>query len=102
MITEADLPTEADLDMLADKVVERLSANVISAALPAWVGEWVREATQHGVYQWQYTIPMMRGTCMAAEFRFSPDGSFQLELRDTAGSPFWRGTFRPEATDAKS
>lgn len=82
-------------DTVAELVTEKLSASVIPSSFPAEIGEWIREACAHGLRQWIYTIPMMGPSAMFAEFRFNPDGTFNLELRDTNGLPFWRGTFRP-------
>ena len=92
----------AAFDMLAEKIVKRLSASVIPSALPAWAGDWIREVAKHGSYVWSYTIPMGAGTCMGVFSRLNPDGSLHMEFHDTNGCPFWRGTFRPEVSNAHS
>ena len=37
------------------------------------------------------TPPVMWGTL----WELNPDGTMQLDLRDSSGFTFWRGTFRP-------
>jgi hypothetical protein len=35
------------------------------------------------------------GTCIGTQWKLNPDGTASLELTDTNGQIFWRGTFRP-------
>ena len=92
-ITAVDL--EVLFDKVACKVAERLSASVIPSSFPAEIGDWIRETTEHGGCVYRHMIPMRGPTAMFADYRINPDGTLNMELQDTNGCPFWRGTFRP-------
>lgn len=83
------------VDKVADRVAERLSESVIPSSFPAAVGDWIREACKHGAVLWIHTLPMNGPTAITTEYRMNPDGTLNLEFRDTRGCTFWRGTFRP-------
>lgn len=87
---------------IAGLVVEKLRGSVISSSFPAKVGGWIRQTAEHHTLLWTHTIPMNPpGTCLLTDWRLNPDGTLQLELRDSTGLTFWRGTFRPvEASHA--
>jgi hypothetical protein len=89
-------------ESFAAAVVEKLSASVIPSSLPARVGDWIRQTAQYNSLLWTHTIPMNpAGTAMIMEWRLNPDGTLNLELRDSTGQTFWRGTFQPvEPPDA--
>ena len=93
MSTYPDAETLAG--QITDRIVERLSASVIPSSFPAEIGDWIRDACKHGAMLWRHTIPMSGPTALFAEYRVNPDGTLNLELQDTNGCPFWRGTFRP-------
>ena len=95
-----DVTHPADICQLADTVaelvMEKLGASVIPSSFPAEVGDWIRGTTRHSPLLWVHTIPMNPpGTCINMEWRLNPDGTMQLDLRDSSGFTFWRGTFRP-------
>jgi hypothetical protein len=88
-------------ESFAAAVVEKLSASVIPSSIPAAVGEWIRRTAEHNSYVWRFSIPMAGATCMCTDWTLNPDGTINLELQDTNGRRFWRGTFRPaEAVNA--
>lgn len=82
-------------ESFAAAVVEKLGASVIPSSIPAEVGDWIREAVKHGGCVYRYMIPMGGATALFTDWRVNPDGTLNLELQDTNGRPFWRGTFRP-------
>jgi hypothetical protein len=82
-------------ESFAAAVVEKLSASVMPSSIPAEIGEWVRQTAEHGSYVWRFSIPMAGATAMCTDWTLNPDGTIQLELQDTCGRRFWRGTFRP-------
>jgi len=90
------------VDGLADKIITRLSASVIPSSFPAYVGAMIREACKFGQVHGNYVIPLRGPLAIRAMYYFSPDGTFQIELSDINGSPFWRGTFRPEEEAANA
>lgn len=82
--------------LMAGFVVEELGASVIPSSLPAHIGAWIRATATHNALLWVHTIPMNPpGNAMIQEWRLNPDGTLNLELRDSSGQTFWRGTFRP-------
>lgn len=85
--------TGAELDALADKVADRLREPMISAALPAEVGELLRKMGQYGTYSHQDWIPWMAAG-LRTDWRVSADGSLSLSLMDCNGQMLWQGTFR--------
>ena len=91
-----------ELDELADKVVTRLNGSVISSALPANLGEYIRVAT--GGLRWQVShwVPLAGQYGLQMEWVIENDGVIRLEMSDPAGWVFWRGVFRAEKTDANS
>jgi hypothetical protein len=80
---------------IAHLIVEKLSASVIPSSLPAHIGDWVRRTAKHNSMLWCFSIPMADATALLTDWQLNPDGTIQLELRDTNGQRFWRGTFRP-------
>jgi hypothetical protein len=85
--------------LMAGLVVKELRGSVISSSFPAEIGGWIRQTAEHHALLWTHTIPMRpSGTCILTDWRLNPDGTLQLELRDSNGMTFWRGTFRPEET----
>jgi hypothetical protein len=90
---DADICELADL--VGELIVERLTASVIPSSFPAEIGDWIREASEHGARLYRHVIPMTGPTAIFADWRIQPDGCLMLELQDTNGCPFWRGTFRP-------
>lgn len=94
-VHELDEEGERIVGRVADRIVDRLSASVIPSSFPAEIGDWIRRSYQDGARIWRHVIPMNGPTCICADYRFNPDGTFQLELQDTNGRCFWRGTFRP-------
>lgn len=94
MITTADA-SAAELDLLASMITEKLRGSAICSSIPAEIGEWIREATKHGARRYSHTLPMAGPTAMFIEYQYNPDGTLNMEFRDTNGCPFWNGTFRP-------
>jgi hypothetical protein len=88
-------------ESFAAAVVEKLGASVIPSSFPAYVGKQIRQAAAHGGCMWVHTIPMGGAMCLLAEYRLNPDGTLNLEFKDSNGCIFWRGTFRP-AEEASS
>ena len=89
-------------ESFAAAVVEKLSASVIPSSIPAEVGQWVRATATHGSFWWQFSIPMAGATSMGTRWKLHPDGTIGLELTDTNGQIFWRGTFRPAEREASA
>jgi hypothetical protein len=90
-----------DPEPFAAAIVEKLGASVIPSSIPAEIGEWIRRTAEHNSYVWRFSIPMAGATCMCTDWTLNPDGTINLELQDTNGRRFWRGTFRPaEAVNA--
>lgn len=85
------------IELLTARITERLSASVISSVFPAFIGEQIREAHQAGGRVMSHVIPLKGPVALFAHYRFNPDGTINMEFRDTAGRPFWEGTFRPAA-----
>jgi hypothetical protein len=104
-MTEVPLPELAaaagrvDLDELADKIVARLGGSVISSAIPASVGEWLRAAVGDYPFQFSHLIPLNYGHYLSAVYHIGSDGAIRLEFLDEHGSWFWRGTFNPKEPD---
>jgi hypothetical protein len=98
--------TDDDIGQLAGAVagmvIDKLSASVIPSSFPPEIGEWIAGTARYSSLLWTHTIPMNPpGTCMLTDWKLNPDGTMQLELRDSSGFTFWRGTFRPaEAANA--
>ena len=88
---------DLDVDAFADAVMARLNGSVISSALPAHVGEWLREAATHGQRMQWNQIYLAGPNCLSTHWTINPDGTLQLELDGPDGSFIWRGTFRPES-----
>lgn len=86
--------TPAELDTLADKVADRLREPMISAALPAEVGQLLRD---NGPRTQLNMIPLQGASCLYAEWTVTPKGELVLRLSDAGGERFWQGTF--EAVD---
>lgn len=82
---------------IADAVVEKLNGSVISSVLPAFIGDWVRKTCEQNQLLYRHMIPMRGPTVMMTEWRLNTDGTILLDLQDTNGQTFWRGTFRPES-----
>lgn len=82
--------TPVELDVLADKVAERLNMPLISSALPAEVGELL--ATMTG-YEETYWLPV-GAMGIRTEWTVNADASLTLRLATTNGVRFWTGTFR--------
>jgi hypothetical protein len=87
------------LELVADRVAEKLGQSVIPSSFPAEIGDWIREASKYGARLYRQTIPMNGPTAIFTEWRVNPDGTLNLQLQDTNGSPFWNGTFRPVMPD---
>ena len=81
--------------VLADLIVERLNGPMISSSIPADIGAWIRKTAEHGSFWWQFSIPMTGATCIGTHWKLHPDGTMGLELTDSNGRIFWRGTFHP-------
>lgn len=88
------------MDVLAGKIAERLKGSMISSALPAEIGAWIRESCKHGAYWCTHMIPMGGATCMVINYKLHPDGSVHMEWKDTCGQIFWQGIFRPVADES--
>jgi hypothetical protein len=86
---------ETVTDDIADRVAAKLGQSVIPSSFPAEIGKWIRESARYGAMLWRHTIPMKGPTAIFAEYRFNPDGTFNLQFQDTNGCRFWDGTFRP-------
>jgi hypothetical protein len=84
-----------EIEQLADLIVEKLNQSVIPSAIPAEIGEWIRETCGHSQFYYRHMIPMSGPTCIHAEWKLNPDGTINLQLQDTNARPFWFGTFRP-------
>ena len=93
----AALSDDELIGQLAGLITEKLGQSVISSAIPAGIGDCIREACEHGAVLWRHTIPMPGPVALFAEYRFNPDGTLILQLQDTNGRMFWSGTFRPAA-----
>lgn len=76
-------------------IVEKLGQSVIPSSIPAHIGEWLRSVASHGAWCYTYMIPLGGSNAIRADWRVNPDGTLNLELQDTSGQPFWRGTFHP-------
>jgi hypothetical protein len=95
-----DPAVTAVADRISAAIIKSLGASVIPSSIPGWAGHQIRETAKHGAFVWVYTVPTMAGTCFQFQVRLNPDGTMDLEMRDTNASPFWRGTFRPADDDA--
>jgi hypothetical protein len=88
--------SEATATEIAAEVVRQLGQNVVAASIPAEIGQWVRDTCRTSMMVYRQLIPMNGGSCLNTEWRLGPDGRMHLELSDTNGRIFWRGTFVPE------
>lgn len=87
---------EIQAEAIAERIAARLrDSHVIPAALPAYIGTAIREATAHGIRQWVNTIPLAGPACVVTYWTLLADGGMHLELRDSSGQTFWQGTLRP-------
>jgi hypothetical protein len=85
-----------DLDELADKVVSRLNGSVISSAFPAFIGRYIQNTLAGHSMMWSHWLQLRGPDGIQATYIFEVDGVMRLELADSSGCIFWRGTFRPE------
>jgi hypothetical protein len=91
-----DAERERIVELVADRIVATLGQSVIPSSIPAAIGEWIKKTSEHRSWEWTHVIPMQPpGSGLALWWRFNPDGTINMEMRDTAGWIFWRGTFRP-------
>jgi hypothetical protein len=85
----------------AEAIVRRLGASVIPSSFPAHIGELLRETARFGSYQYVHMLPGGAHS-LSVQYVINPDGTLNMEFQEPNGSPFWRGTFRPEASHADS
>lgn len=86
---------EVHVKAIAAAVVEELHGSVISSALPAHVGEWLREAAAYGQRYQQNQVYLSGPNCLLTKWLINTDGTLQLEFDGPDGSFLWRGVFRP-------
>lgn len=85
--------TPAELDAFADRVADRLREPMISAAIPAEVGQLFREAAKHGPWKFMNVMPLHCGWGIRADWTVNVDGSLTVRLEHLSGELFWQGTF---------
>lgn len=84
------------MDYLAAEVVRRLNGSVISSALPAETGKDLRGLSDGGIWDTSHWIGGAGRAGFSVRYLVNADGLMRLEMTNTAGRTFWRGTFIPE------
>lgn len=81
---------------IAVRVIKGLGQSVIPSVIPAYIGDMIRDVTKHDQLKWRHSIPLAGAMCICVDWTLNADGTVNLELQDSYGQSFWRGTFRPD------
>lgn len=77
------------------EIIDSLNLSMISSSIPVYIKRAIQDTASHGSMTWVHQLPLTGPAYgLTVEYRLCPDGSLQMEMRNSDGSPFWRGTFR--------
>jgi hypothetical protein len=86
--------TEDAMQELAMRVASILESNSISRLIPAETAQWLRESTFGTGMRYHYVMPLAGGNALQILMNITIAGEVEIELHDTTGMSFWRGTLR--------
>lgn len=91
--------TDQELERLAQLVAARLTAHVVPAVLPAYIGKALRKALAGGTQFWLHYIQLAGSEGINVTYALTPAGEILIEMKDSHGSRFWEGTLVAERAD---